>query len=222
MIQKTLIVAAFIFYIIAMAYLFLGLLHIGFPTIEKAEVIKGIFSFTTTVVSLFVAYLAYKAANKAAIATENAAESNRIAVSISEKSLFNATLERKLSVYKAMWDLNEILETINVQQGVDYSKPENNYVSVELYKDFLTLKYALTLESNVFSEPLNNKIFKFYAKVKSNIEKQLRPKMVKGELCSELDKDLIDAINLWKEGNYNLSEEIHELIKELRLHIKAP
>ncbi|AUL95883.1 hypothetical protein [Vibrio vulnificus] len=97
MVQKCLIGAVFIFYGICVTYLFLGLVHIGFPSIEKAEVIKGLFSFTSTVVSLFVAYLAYKAANKAATATENAAESNRLAVSIAEQSLFNTTFERRLS-----------------------------------------------------------------------------------------------------------------------------
>ncbi|WP_235608272.1 hypothetical protein [Salinivibrio proteolyticus] len=95
-----------------MTHLFLGLVHIGFPSIEKAEKIKDLFSFTSTVVSLFFAYQAYKATNKAAPATENAAESNRLAVSIAEKSLYNTTFERRLSVYRAMWELNAHRKTL--------------------------------------------------------------------------------------------------------------
>lgn len=222
MIQKSLIGAAFIFYAIAVTYLFLGLVHIGFPSIEKAEVIKGLFSFTSTVVSLFVAYLAYKAANKAATATENAAESNRLAVSIAEQSLFNTTFERRLSVYKAMWELNGILENIDRYIGVNRKAPEKNYVSNELYEKLLTLREALISESKVLPEQLQNKISKFYVDVKHEISCQVIPKEVKDELCPELDGELFERIKLWQKQNHERNLEIKELLTELSSYLKAP
>lgn len=220
MIQKSLIGAAFIFYAISVTYLFLGLVHIGFPSIEKAEVINGLFSFTSTVVSLFVAYLAYKAANKAA--TENAAESNRLAVSIAEQSLFNTTFERRLSVYKAMWELNGILESIDRYIGVNRKATEKNYVSNELYEKLLTLREALIFESKVLPEQLQNKISKFYVDVIHQISCQVIPKEVKGELCPELDEELFERIKLSQKQNHERNLEIKALLTELSPYLKAP
>ncbi|EGQ9992297.1 hypothetical protein WM008_23210 [Vibrio vulnificus] len=222
MVQKCLIGAVFIFYGICVTYLFLGLVHIGFPSIEKAEVIKGLFSFTSTVVSLFVAYLAYKAANKAATATENAAESNRLAVSIAEQSLFNTTFERRLSVYKAMWELNGVLESIDRYIGVNRKEPEQNYVSKELYEKLLTFRDALVFESKVLPDQLQNKISHFYVDVRHEISCQLMPKEVKDELCPEIDSELFERIKLWKQKNHERNLEIKGLLTELSPYLKAP
>ena len=222
MVKKILIGVVFIFYAISITYLIFGLIHIGFPTIEKSELIKGIFSFTSTVVSLFVAYLAYKSANKAATATENAAESNRLAVSIAEQSLFNTTFERRLNVYKAMWELNGVLESIDRYIGVNRKAPENNYVSNELYEKILTLREALIFESKVLPEQLQNKISKFYVDVKVEILSQVAPKEVKNEFCPELDEDLFERIKLWRKKNHERNLEIKELLTELNPYLKAP
>ncbi|MBO1405378.1 hypothetical protein BVJ64_18115 [Vibrio cholerae] len=222
MVQKCLIGAVFIFYGICVIYLFLGLVHIGFPSIEKTEVIKGLFFFTSTVVSLFVAYLAYKAANKAATATENAAESNRLAVSIAEQSLFNTTFERRLSVYKAMWELNGVLESIDRYIGVNRKEPEKNYVSKELYEKLLTFRDALVFESKVLPDQLQNKISHFYVDVRHEISCQLMPKDVKDELCPENDSELFERIKLWKQKNHERNLEIKGLLTELSPYLKAP
>ncbi|MEW4481254.1 hypothetical protein [Vibrio cholerae] len=222
MVQKCLIGAVFIFYSICVIYLFLGLVHIGFPSIEKTEVIKGLFSFTSTIVSLFVAYLAYKTANKAATATENAAESNRLAVSIAEQSLFNTTFERRLSVYKAMFELKEVLESIDRDIGVNREKPEKNYVSKELYEQLLTFRNALVFESKVLPDQLQNKISHFYGEVRHEISCQLMPKDVKDELCPEIDSELFKMINLWKQKNHERNLEIKGLLTELSPYLKAP
>ncbi|EKO3559130.1 hypothetical protein P0F09_003456, partial [Vibrio metschnikovii] len=221
MVQKCLIGAVFIFYGICVTYLFLGLVHIGFPSIEKAEVIKGLFSFTSTVVSLFVAYLAYKAANKAATATENAAESNHLAVSIAEQSLFNTTFERRLSVYKAMWELKGVLESIDRYIGVSRNEPEKNYVSKEQYEKLLTFADALIFESKVLPEQLQNKISHFYVDVRDEISRQLMPKEVKVKLCPEIDDELIETINFWKKKNHERNLEITGLLTELSPYLKA-
>ncbi|EIT6978204.1 hypothetical protein L2596_004456 [Vibrio vulnificus] len=222
MVKKCLIGAAFIFYVTSVAYLLLGLVHIGFPSIEKAAVIKGLVSFMSTAVSLFIAYLAYKAANKAAIATENAAESNRLAVSIAEQSLFNTTFERRLSVYKAMWELNGVLETVDRYIGVNRKEPEKNYVSNELYEKILTLREALIFESKVLPEQLQNKISKFYVDVKHEISCQVVPQKVKNELCPELDEELFERIKLWQKKNHERNLEIKGLLTELSPYLKAP
>jgi len=222
MLKKGLIWAAFIFYVISVAYLALGLVHIGFPSIEKADVLKGFFSFMSTAVSLFIAYLAYKAANKAAIATENAAESNRLTLSIAEQSLFNTTFEHRLSVYKAMWELNDVLESVDRYIGVNHKEPEKNYVSSVLYEKILTLRETLIFESKVLPEQLQNKIAKFYVDVKDEISCQIAPKEVKNELCSELDKELFKKIELWQKKNHERNLEIKGLLTELNPYLKAP
>ncbi|MDE1352021.1 hypothetical protein L9W80_17935 [Vibrio aestuarianus] len=222
MVKKCLIGAAFIFYVTSVAYLLLGLVHIGFPSIEKAVVIKGLVSFMSTAVSLFIAYLAYKAANKAAIATENAAESNRLAVSIAEQSLFNTTFERRLSVYKAMWELNGVLETVDRYIEVNRKEPEKNYVSNESYEKILTLREALIFESKVLPEQLQNKISKFYVDVKHEISCQVVPQEVKNEVCPELDEELFERIKLWQKKNHERNLEIKGLLTELSPYLKAP
>ncbi|EKK9988727.1 hypothetical protein PP645_004436 [Vibrio vulnificus] len=222
MVQKCLIGAGFLFYAISLAYLVLGLVHIGFPTIEKAEVIKGLFSFTSTAVGLFVAYLAYKATSKAAIATENAAESNRLALSIAEKSLFNATFERRLSVYKAMYELDRVLESIDTHVGVNRTEPKKNYASNELYEKVLSLREALVFESKVSPEQLQRKIANFYVNVRHEISCQLVPKEVEDELCPEIDEGLFERIKLWREKNHKRNLEIKELLTELGPYLKAP
>ncbi|OXX51121.1 hypothetical protein [Vibrio sp. V10_P2A27P122] len=222
MVKKCLIGAAFIFYVTSVAYLLLGLVHIGFPSIEKAVVIKGLVSFMSTAVSLFIAYLAYKAANKAAIATENAAESNRLAVSIAEQSLFNTTFERRLSVYKAMWELNGVLETVDRYIEVNRKELEKNYVSNESYEKILTLREALIFESKVLPEQLQNKISKFYVDVKHEISCQVVPQEVKNEVCPELDEELFERIKLWQKKNHERNLEIKGLLTELSPYLKAP
>ncbi|TQQ56467.1 hypothetical protein [Vibrio cholerae] len=222
MVQKCLIGAGFLFYAISLAYLLLGLVHIGFPTIEKVEVIKGLFSFTSTAVGLFVAYLAYKAANKAAIATENAAESNRLALSIAEKSLFNATFERRLSVYKAMYELDRVLESIDTYVGVNRKEPKKNYVSKELYQKVLSLREELVFESKVLPEQLQRKISNFYVAVKHEISCQLEPKDVKDELYPEIDSELFERRKSWQQKNHERNLEIKKLITELSPYLKAP
>ena len=151
-------VAVGAFYVISVSYLILGLVHIGFPNASKAEVIKGILSLLSTAVSLCVAYLAYRASHKAAVAAENAAESNRLAISIAEKSLFNATFERRLSVYKAMWELKSILDRVDRTIGVNREKPEENYVSKEGIDRLSNLREAIVFESKVLPEQLQTKI----------------------------------------------------------------
>ncbi|ATI47244.1 hypothetical protein CO725_17120 [Vibrio parahaemolyticus] len=220
MVKKCLISAAVIFYFISVSYLALGLIHIGFPNVDKAEVIRGIFSLISTAISLYVAYLAYRAANKAAIATENAAASNRLAVSIAEQSLFNATFERRLSVYKAMWELNGILESID-RNGVSFKKPAENYVSKQVIDRLLSLREVLVFESKVFPYEVQDKISRFYVDVKDDISCQELPSTVQDELCPDLDGELIDRIKSWRSKNHERNLEIKGLLSELSPYLKA-
>ncbi|NMT03329.1 hypothetical protein HKB22_00065, partial [Vibrio parahaemolyticus] len=100
-----------------------------------------------------------------------AAESNRLAVSIAEQSLFNATFERRLSVYKAMWELNGILESID-RNGVSFKKPAENYVSKQVIDRLLSLREVLVFESKVFPYEVQDKISRFYVDVKDDISCQ--------------------------------------------------
>lgn len=210
----------FLWYLCDISVFGVGTYRFSFDRKSRSD--KRSFSFTSTVVSLFVAYLAYKAANKAATATENAAESNRLAVSIAEQSLFNTTFERRLSVYKAMWELNGVLESIDRYIGVNRKEPEQNYVSKELYEKLLTFRDALVFESKVLPDQLQNKIAHFYVDVRHEISCQLMPKEVKDELCPEIDSELFERIKLWKQKNHERNLEIKGLLTELSPYLKAP
>ena len=222
MINKSLMVAVGAFYVISVSYLILGLVHIGFPNASKAEVIKGVLSLLSTAVSLCVAYLAYRASHKAAVAAENAAESNRLAISIAEKSLFNATFERRLSVYKAMWELKSILDRVDRTIGVNREKPEENYVSKEVIDRLSNLREAIVFESKVLPEQLQTKISLFYSDIKHEISCQELPEVVQDELCPELDEDLIETIKAWKIKNHARNLEANDLLNELSPYLKAP
>ena len=222
MIKKSLIMVVGAFYVISMSYLVLGLVHIGFPNASKAEVVKGIFSLFSTMVSLCVAYLAYKASKKAAIATENAAESNRLALSIAEQSLFNATFERRLRVYKAMWQLNDILESIDRTIGPNQKNPEENYVDKQVIDRVVNLREALVFESKVLPKQLQKKISRFYSNVKHEISCQERPEVVQTQRCFHSDPDLRETIIEWKNTIHERNLAIKDLLEELEPYLKAP
>ncbi|KFD79215.1 hypothetical protein DA89_3469 [Vibrio paracholerae] len=210
------------FYVISVSYLFLGLVHIGFPNASMAEVIKGILSFLSTVASLCIAYLAYRASQKAAIATENAAESNRLAVAIAEKTLFNAAFERRLSIYKAMWELKSILNRVDQTIGVNRKNPKENYVSKEVIDSLSNLRETIVSGSMVLPEPLKTKISFFYSDITHEISCQELPAVVPDELCPEMDEELIKTIEAWKEKNHERNLELTDLLKELSPYLTAP
>ena len=130
----------------------MGIVDIGFPSIDKGDIIKGIFAFLTTIASLTIAILAYNAASKSAIAAEKAVKVSEISAIAAQRSLFNATFERRLIIYKAMWELNSILEEVDRKQGVSMINPKNNFVSIELINRLKNLHETLIYDTLLLPE----------------------------------------------------------------------
>lgn len=200
----------------------MGLVDIGFPSIDKGEVIKGTLSFITTIASLTIAILAYKAASKSAIAAEKSVEISKISAIAAQQSLFNTTFEKRLTIYKAMWKLNTIFNEVDRTVGVNYKKPKDNFVSKELFDRLEELHKTLVYDTLFLPEIIQKTISNFYVNVRDEIRCQIEPSDLPKILDAELDNDLIQQIKSFKEKNHERNRELSKILQDMRQYVKAP